>query len=650
VQAEQFLRNRNWLVKSFIDVKEALGEIAAQPPHFLMICADIPGEKIRSLPKILSQAFTVPLIVYTEKNGSHAMKSVEDFKIKYKLFPPISGPAIERMFLRMTKEANAANSAETTKATKKNYSFRSNDENQTISISGKKQSDLISISGKKQDEMISVSGSNKNGQFNIVQKGKKSGKIDELLNLSEEIDNEVKELKNKLKLSSDEFDEAETLSSQTFEDDPIQTEDYQENEDTTQSYDSDKNTEPSLQQSMDGNTELSTNQKVDENAELSSLHNIAESTDGLSQQKTEPLSAQSKSEMSELSTAELEENESIHHESEQNFESQSSSDNSDQANLNTPEELSLQKADLESENNNPDSEKTDLLNLASSTDSSSEPTTPEEIESLKRNAFDAEDSNNNLSEFAKKKRRLYKKSKTLGSGQNNSVLDILILAVENTFEKLQGETNSSDNCDLVESINHFFTLTLNTDAYKGYLTIELSKSLNEDFDLIQILKSLLKNQLAELGLNEKFDQVTEVSIQPVPAQNWILKVPTFSRSRLYKTGEIIICYFENQDISPIIESQPGGRMTLNAHENIEEGPIGFNLYLYLPKNKKFIHYKKPHDQIPNQFVSQLASAGVDKVFFLHEELQLVKNSWVNLYFHKIKNQITKELASEDAAA
>lgn len=626
VQAEQFLRNRNWLVKSFTDVKEALGEIAAQPPNFLMICADIPGEKIRSLPKILSQAFTVPIIVYTEKNGSQAMRSVEDFKIKYKLFPPISGPTIERMILKMIKEANAANTVENTKASKKNYNFSSGNESDTISISGKKQSDVISISGKRQDDTVSVSGNNKGGKFNIVQKGKRGEKIDELISLSEEIDDEVKELKSKLKLTSDEFEQT----------DEIPNENFNANEDA----DENLNSDDFQNQILNADSSFETN-------EISSLEN----DDGLSGELETDFSNDEDRQLEnsmELSNTEnsdslFAKNDSLEIDSANNSEDFSQSkDNSslNDSNSQTPN-FELSDSSTLSQANNSESLANSLANNSLS---------PEEIAELKKNAYGGiTDSEDSASGFISKKRRLYKKSSILGNGQSNSSLDVLIQAIENSFEQLQGSTQDAEECELVENINHFYSFTINTDSYRGYLTIELSPSLNEDFDLIQILKSLILKELASLGLELKFDQAIEVSIQPIVAQDWLLQAPTFSRSRLYKTGEIIICYFENQEAVPVIENQTAGRMTINAHENIEAGPIGFNMFLFLQKNNKFIHYRKPTDTIPQRFVSQLLSSGIDKIYFLHKELELVKSSWVNLYFQSIKNQVSKKSEADLAA-
>lgn len=102
--AEQFLRNRNWKVGTGTGLKEALAYIIQKQPEFIMIAADHPHKKIKILPKILSQAFPVKIIAYAEAQSGGSLTALRDFNSEYTLFPPVSGPAIERIVLKMKRD------------------------------------------------------------------------------------------------------------------------------------------------------------------------------------------------------------------------------------------------------------------------------------------------------------------------------------------------------------------------------------------------------------------------------------------------------------------------------------------------------------------------------------------------------------------
>lgn len=112
-QAETFLRNRQWKVASSVNLREALAYIIQNQPQFVMITADHPNKKVRILPKMLLQAFQVRIIGFAEKGTGASTKALQDMGLEYNLYPPVSGPAIERMVLKIRKdEETAAQQAE----------------------------------------------------------------------------------------------------------------------------------------------------------------------------------------------------------------------------------------------------------------------------------------------------------------------------------------------------------------------------------------------------------------------------------------------------------------------------------------------------------------------------------------------------------
>lgn len=100
---EQYLRNRQWEIFVTDDLKEAITETARAMPDFVVIAADHPNRRVRQLPRLLSK-FPARLIGFVETNSRSALNALADMEFKYEIFPPVSGPSVERMILRIKKE------------------------------------------------------------------------------------------------------------------------------------------------------------------------------------------------------------------------------------------------------------------------------------------------------------------------------------------------------------------------------------------------------------------------------------------------------------------------------------------------------------------------------------------------------------------
>ncbi len=104
MQAETFLRNRQWIVASSTNLRDALAYIIQRQPQYVMLSSDHPNQKVRILPKLLLQAFQIHIIGFAEKGSGLSTKNLQDMKFEYNLFPPVSGPAIERMILKIRRD------------------------------------------------------------------------------------------------------------------------------------------------------------------------------------------------------------------------------------------------------------------------------------------------------------------------------------------------------------------------------------------------------------------------------------------------------------------------------------------------------------------------------------------------------------------
>lgn len=103
-QAEQFLRNRQWQIIATTNLRDAIAAVIQKQPEFIMIAADHPNRKVRVLPKLIGQAFPVKVVGFVEASTNASMAILHEMGLEYNVFPPVSGPAIERTILKIKKD------------------------------------------------------------------------------------------------------------------------------------------------------------------------------------------------------------------------------------------------------------------------------------------------------------------------------------------------------------------------------------------------------------------------------------------------------------------------------------------------------------------------------------------------------------------
>ncbi len=102
---EAFLNKRNFAVHSEYDLKEALSKVMELQPDFVFLAWDHNDSRASSLPKLISQACAATLVIYIMTNTKEAIRKLNICAYNPKLYPPVSGPAIERLVLRSGKMA-----------------------------------------------------------------------------------------------------------------------------------------------------------------------------------------------------------------------------------------------------------------------------------------------------------------------------------------------------------------------------------------------------------------------------------------------------------------------------------------------------------------------------------------------------------------
>ncbi len=93
---KHFLENRDWRVYITSDLKSGLEYMLSEQPAFIMISMDHPAKAVRKLPRVLPQVSQACIIPFAENSSSASSKALNDVNSRFAIFPPVTGPAIER--------------------------------------------------------------------------------------------------------------------------------------------------------------------------------------------------------------------------------------------------------------------------------------------------------------------------------------------------------------------------------------------------------------------------------------------------------------------------------------------------------------------------------------------------------------------------
>lgn len=102
--AEQFLVNRDWIVRTISDERMALSTLVENTPSFFMISVEHPNRKVLGLQRLLSQTLpNLKVIYFAETNSLESYRLLNQMEQSVRIYPPVTGPAVERAVNRFVK-------------------------------------------------------------------------------------------------------------------------------------------------------------------------------------------------------------------------------------------------------------------------------------------------------------------------------------------------------------------------------------------------------------------------------------------------------------------------------------------------------------------------------------------------------------------
>ncbi len=103
---ETYLKKRNFKVVIESSLKDGLQRIITESPSYIFLAWDHPMDQIRTIHKLIYQTSVAPIIPYIMSTQRDQIIQLESSGFEHKLYPPLSGPAIQRVLAKNEKKNN----------------------------------------------------------------------------------------------------------------------------------------------------------------------------------------------------------------------------------------------------------------------------------------------------------------------------------------------------------------------------------------------------------------------------------------------------------------------------------------------------------------------------------------------------------------
>lgn len=677
INAENYLKNREWELGSSDDLRQAMVYILNKKPTYVMVTVDHSNSKVEKLPTLLKQTFPVKVIVFAESHSSKSLHKLRSLDHPYTLMPPISGPMIERMVNKIIRDEEMKDQ-QGDPDDKKYGSYKSGDNNDVISIknsnknesyhqrfgSNKDKNSKVIINQDKQDYKNS----------NIIQEAKKSdgrgtssfaADEDKEWDYSQEKDSKGK---NNLNLNQDNLDKSDhLLNSNDFSNDKQGNVFQGKNKDQADSKQQgnknhkkakhhkqntkNKQSNSKLQsQKKDDNSNSMMSEKDSNPDSLSSQQNtnkkpsnkLSEATDknedshksDSNKKNTSNKASTAKKTSSENKWEALEENQQPQKEHQAKENSLKKSENK---NTQKQKDVSQNPFTRQSHNSNKSQshqqqgQRSNSNNTNQSQASDSKSGMFAQQDETKGSPYESNLAGQIQDKNKSPNQRLQKNKK--GAGLYRSVLEQATQQALNVSTNF-GNTNTPQ--ELGENEN-FSCISINSQRYNGYLLAAGSSDKHLDDEFIKTIKTRVIEFLESRGEHIYDQNDLDINITKINYSEWSEEEAEFFKQSIHNGEEIGMAFFESQEIKhPLFIKETEDMLCLSIDSILEETKIEFDLFIFLERNNKFLKITKQGGKLFTNQKQKLVNNGI-------KEMHVPKNQKQNLVKYRAQNYLNDSI-------
>lgn len=580
---EVYLRKRDWNLKLTSSLKEAVAFLVENKPSYFFISYDFPNKKALNIAKSPALDQMTNIILTGEVSKPNTLKGIQEFRVKYKLQPPMSGPGIERIINKIVRDLE-----------KQDHDIRESIKKGTLT--------------KDQEKIIKIR-SSQNNQIGdtFIQAG---GGIGELLTamVSEEDDSKELNLLNNQASGSLDLEEKmfEEASSVTFDPQKPAALDLE----ALKNY-SKNDLDLGLENLKKINHE--NGEHFDQQVASNVKNNFNKIKNNALQRK------QQKSSGSSEKINQLDQMKDIFRKAAAR--ALGLDENSEDLDLNKLSQLSKDKFKKALD----EISKTNKLDLADDILRNFDYLKQEAIEKQqnKKKSIEYSHAHNSFNLIPQSTKNKRGKMTLIETGSH--------VASDTTFLKQRHQKSFKH---IISQKSKVSCIHIESEAYKGYLLVSYSKERSFDETLIQQMKKKLSEFMKMNGVSIKDNELMTLSMSEVDFEDWAVDQAEFLKNTNHQGEDIAVAFFpDNKDFEELKERTLLKKLEMSIDELRGDLVVEFDLHMYLEKNKKLIKYTEKGRTFYSNQKTRLVEKGMKNLYISPEAKSDLKKYRVQNYLN-----------------
>lgn len=189
-----------------------------------------------------------------------------------------------------------------------------------------------------------------------------------------------------------------------------------------------------------------------------------------------------------------------------------------------------------------------------------------------------------------------------------------------------GENPTANPESVIDSSN-IACITIEGSKFSGYLVCALGKNKKIDKSFIDVIQKRLFAFLLKSGENLTEKDTMDLVIKQVDFTDWALEQAEFLRRSVHDGSEIAMAFFPTPpgELDIKFENSASEKMMkMDINEIQTDVPLEFDLYIFMPENNKYILYTPQGKPFPSQQKQRLGDKGITHMHLKKDSLQAVK--------------------------
>jgi hypothetical protein len=233
------------------------------------------------------------------------------------------------------------------------------------------------------------------------------------------------------------------------------------------------------------------------------------------------------------------------------------------------------------------------------------------------------------------------KLQLLGKKTDTVLARCVVRALEHTVV-------SSDQSEAILPLkmsSHIDCIPINSARFKGLIVFGTSKNEHAGADFTRSIKNYLIKFMGERGEDLKDEGELELETEQYDFIKIGSEFGDFVTLSEHVGSELGLTYFESTGIFPSLAPANGYNMVEIPLETVEEGKtVGFDAYIHLPKNKKYIRYLQRGSIMESQQKKNLDEHKVRHFYIKNSDLKIFFGHCATSFVERIVKQFLSTIS------